>query len=72
MPQRLSDLVGRAMIDAEFLAELRGSPDRVMAQYELTEAEGATVRQALQRLDRRPSPQQIDELKSALLRRVST
>jgi hypothetical protein len=72
MSQRLSDLVGRAMIDPEFMAELRRSPDGVLAQYDLTEEEGATIRQALQRLDRRPLPQQIDELKSALLRRVST
>jgi hypothetical protein len=72
MPKRLSDLVGRAMIDAEFLAELREAPERVLSQYELTEAEGAAVKQALRRLDRRPSPEQIVDLKDALLRRVST
>ena len=60
------------MIDPEFLAELRQSPDAVLAQYELTEEEGEVVRRALGRLGRSPSPQQIDELKSALLRRVST
>lgn len=60
------------MIDPEFLMELRRSPDVVLAQYELTEEEGAVVRRALVRLDRRPSPGQLDELKSALLRRVAT
>ena len=60
------------MIDPEFLAELRQSPDAVLARYELTEEESAAVRRALQGLDRRPSPQQLDELKNALLRRVST
>jgi len=60
------------MIDPEFLAELRQSPDTVLAQYELTEEEGVVVRRALQRLSRSPSPQQLDELKNALLRRVST
>ena len=72
MGQRLPDLVGRAMIDPEFLEELRRSPDAVLAQYELTEEEGAVVRQALGRLGQGAVPQQIDELKNALLRRVST
>ena len=72
MPQRLPDLVGRAMIDPEFLTELRRSPDVVLAQYELSEEEGTVVRRALVRLGQRPSPQQIDELKNTLLRRVST
>ena len=72
MPMRLPDLVGRAMIDPEFLTELRRSTDTVLAQFELTDEEGTVVRRALARLDRTPSPQQIDELKNALLRRVST
>jgi hypothetical protein len=72
MPQRLPDLVGRAMIDPEFLTELRRSPDAVLAQYELSEEEGAVVRRALVRLGQRPLPQEIDELKNTLLRRVST
>lgn len=72
MPQRLSDLVGRAMIDPEFLAELRQSTDSVLARFELTDEEGAVVRRALSRLDLNPSRAQIDELKNALLRRLST
>jgi len=72
MGLRLPDLVGRAMIASEFLIELRRSPETVLAQYDLTEEEGAVVRRALQRLDRHPTPQQIDELKDALLRRLST
>jgi hypothetical protein len=72
MSLRLPDLVGRAMIDPEFLLELRRSPDVVLARFVLSEEEAALVRRAVERLDRSPSPQQIDELKSALLRRVST
>jgi hypothetical protein len=72
MPLRLSDLVGRAMIDPEFLAELRQSTEPVLARFDLTEEEGALIRRALARLDRSPSPEQIDELKNALLRRVAT
>lgn len=60
------------MIDPEFLAELRRAPESVLAQYDLTDEEGAVVRRAIQRLGRSPSPQQIAELKDALLRRVST
>ncbi len=40
MPLRLPDLVGRAMIDPEFLTELRRSTDVVLAEFELTEEEG--------------------------------
>ena len=60
------------MIDPEFLANLRASTESVLAGFELTDEEGALVRRAIARLDRSPSPQQIDELKNALLRRVST
>lgn len=60
------------MIDPEFLSELRRSTDVVLAQFELTDEEGMVVRRALARLGRSPSPQQIDELRNALLRRVST
>jgi hypothetical protein len=72
MPLRLHDLVGRAMIDPEFLAELRQFTDSVLAQFELTDEEGAVIRRAVARLGRTPSREQIDELKNALLRRVST
>ena len=72
MPLRLPDLVGRAMIDPEFLTDLRTSTESVLSGFELTDEEGVLVRRAIARLDRTPSPQQIDELKNALLRRVST
>jgi hypothetical protein len=72
MPQRLHDLVGRAMIDPGFLAELRQFTDSVLAQFELTDEERAVIRRAVARMGRTPSPEQIDELKNALLRRVST
>jgi hypothetical protein len=72
MPQRLPDLVGRAMIDPEFLSELRQSPESVLAGFELTEEEGALIRRAVAQLGRNPLPEQIDELKNALIRRVAT
>jgi hypothetical protein len=72
MPLRLPDLVGRAMIDPEFLRELRQTPDIVLARYELTVEERAVVTRALAHLDKSPSPRQVDELKNTLLRRVAT
>ncbi len=72
MGQGLKELVGRAMIDPAFLAELQRAPDALLAQYELTEAEQATVREALARLTETPANQRGHALRSALIRRVAT
>jgi hypothetical protein len=72
MPQGLRDLVGRAMIDPDFLADLQRSPDVVLAQYQLTDDERTTVRRALARLASTPSSQRAHALHSALIRRVAT
>jgi hypothetical protein len=72
MPKRLPDLVGRAMIDPEFLEQLRTEPEATLAGYELTAEERAVVTTALTRLGKASTPQQIDEVKIDLLRRVAT
>jgi hypothetical protein len=72
MLPRLADLVGRAMIDADFLDQLRKAPETVLAGYELSAEEKVLVTKALSRLSHATTPQQIDELKIDLLRRVST
>lgn len=72
MPPRLAELVGRAMIDPGFLAELRRVPDEVLAGFELSESERETVRRALARGAKASPREQMDELKDALLRRVAT
>ena len=72
MAQRLQDLVGRAMIDPDFLVELQRSPDALLAQYELNEDERATILQALARLTKTPAGQRRHEFRNALIRRVST
>lgn len=72
MPKRLPDLVGRAMIDPEFLEQLRTEPEATLAGYELTVEERAVVTTALTRLGKAITPQQIDEVKIDLLRRVAT
>lgn len=72
MGQGLPDLVGRAMIDPEFLAELQRTPDAVLARYELSDGERAAVLTALGRLGGAPESQRARVLSQALLRRVAT
>jgi hypothetical protein len=72
MPGGLADLVGRAMIDAEFLADLQRSPDTVLAQYELKDDERDAVQRALVRLATAPVGQRGQVLRSELIRRVAT
>lgn len=72
MSQRLPDLVGRAMVDSDFLADLQRTPDLVLAQYELSDDERAAVQVALTRLANTPTHQRAVVLRSTLLRRVAT
>ena len=72
MPKGLADLVGRAMIDHDFLAELQRAPDAVLAQYVLTDDERAAVQRALLRLAKMPASQRGQALRTELLRRVAT
>ena len=72
MAKGFRELIGRAMIDPDFLADLQRAPDVVLAQYELTETERATVHQALERLAKTPSNQRAHALRTALIRRVAT
>jgi len=72
MPQRLPELIGRAMIDPDFLADLQKSPDVVLAQYELSADERSTVLGAIARLDKAPVRERAQAFRSALIRRVAT
>ena len=72
MSQHLADLVGRAMIDPEFLTDLQRAPDAVLAQYDLNDDERRAVRDALGRLTDGSSTQRAVALRTALLRRVAT
>ena len=72
MVQRLPELIGRAMIDPDFLADLQRSPDTVLAGYELSADERSTVLGALARLDTAPVPERAQAFRSALMRRVAT
>ena len=72
MPPRLPELIGRAMIDPDFLADLQRSPEAVLAQYELSADERSTVLLALSRLAQTPAGQRAQAFQSALIRRVAT
>ena len=72
MAQRLPELVGRVMIDPDFLADLQRAPETILAQYELTDDERATVLAALVRLGQAPAGQRASALSTALIRRVAT
>ena len=72
MAQRLPELVGRAMIDPDFLADLQRAPDAILAEYELTDDERATVLTALARLGQGSPGQRAAALRTALIRRVAT
>ncbi len=72
MAQRLPELIGRAMIDTEFLADLQRAPETILAEYELSEEERATVLRALARLATTPSGQRAQTLRTELIRRVAT
>ena len=72
MPPRLPELVGRLMIDPEFVAEILAAPDTVLAHYELTDDERTAVRQALDRMGDTPPSRRAHALRTVLLKRVST
>jgi len=72
MPPRLPELIGRAMIDPDFLADLQKTPDVVLAQYELSADERSTVLAAIARLAQAPARERAQAFRSALIRRVAT
>jgi hypothetical protein len=72
MAQGLRELVGRAMIDPDFMADLQRSPDTVLAQFQLSASETEAVRQALVHLAKTPAQTRARELHTALIRRVAT
>jgi hypothetical protein len=72
MRPRLRELVGRLMVDPEFLAEIQKTPDAVLDRYELSAEEREAVRHALDRLADAPPGRRAHALRTVLLKRVST
>src|SRR5215510_932744 len=72
MAQGLRELVGRVMIDPEFLAELQRAPEPLLAQYELSDSERAIVELALARLVQTPLSERRRQFSNTLISRVAT
>ena len=72
MRPRLPELVGRLMVDPEFVAEIQRAPDTVLERYELSDDERAAVRHALERLADTPPGRRAHALRTVLLKRVAT
>jgi hypothetical protein len=72
MAKGLRELIGRAMVDPEFMADLERAPDRVLAQFQLNADEISAVRLALDHLAHTPPHKRAGELHTALIRRVAT
>jgi hypothetical protein len=68
----IQDLVGRVMIDKEFLAELVRAPDVILAGYELTPEERAVIMQALGRGAHVSEQERAHVLQNAMLKRWAT
>jgi len=68
----IQDLVGRVMIDREFLAELVRDPDVILAGYELTAEERAVIMQALGRGAYVSEEERAHALQNAMLKRWAT
>ena len=72
MSPRLPELVGRVMIDPDFLEDLQRAPEPILAEYELSEDERTTVLSALARLGQSTVSQRVTAFRSDLIRRVAT
>jgi hypothetical protein len=72
MAQGLRELVGRVMIDPEYLVELQRAPESLLAQYELSDSERAIVELALARLAQTPLSERRRQFSNTLISRVAT
>ncbi len=68
----IRDLVGRAMIDKEFIAELARDPGAVLAGYELSAEERAAIMQAVGRTASAPDRERARALQVVLMKRWAT
>lgn len=69
----IRELVGRAMIEKDFLAELVREPETILARYELDDAERTAVMQAVGRCGTSAtSAERAQAFQSILMKRWST
>ena len=70
--QGLRELVGRVMIDPDFLQTLVRDPQTVLAGYELSAEERTLVLQAVAKLSLTPQSQRARAFQTALVKRWAT
>ncbi len=70
--QGLKELVGRVMIDPDFLQTLVRDPHAVLAEYQLSAEERTSVLQAVAKLMVTPRSQQARTFQTALVKRWAT
>ncbi len=70
--QGLKELVGRVMIDPDFLQDLVRDPHAVLADYQLSAEERASVLQAVAKLTLTPQSQHARVFQTALVKRWAT
>ena len=68
----IQDLVGRVMIDREFLTDLVRDPDSVLASYELTAEERSVILLALGRGAHGTEQERAHALELVMLKRWAT
>jgi hypothetical protein len=68
-PQSFRDLVGRIMIDPDFLGELVRDPAATMAEFTLSSDERETVLQAVGRAGEAPTPERLRAVKAVMMKR---
>jgi hypothetical protein len=68
----IRDLVGRVMIDKEFLAELVRDPATVLAGFELSAEEQAAIMQAVRRSGNRSERERVRALQTVMMKRWAT
>jgi hypothetical protein len=68
----IRDLVGRAMIDKEFIAELVRDPGRVLAEYDLSADERAAIMQAVGRTTNVSERERARALQTVMMKRWAT
>ena len=68
----IKDLVGRVMIDKEFLGQLVRDPAKVLAGYELSKEEHAAIMQAVGRTGNRSEHERARALRIVMMKRWAT
>ena len=68
----IRELIGRAMVDRSFLAEMVKDPAVVLARYDLEADERAAIMQAIARTGTQSESERSRALQAALMKRWAT